>query len=78
MGMFDSVIFICPDCNGTVEFQSKAGHCTLDDFHNGFAPPVIAADIEGDIVECDSCDSKFEAKVVQVIPALVPVQLKKV
>ena len=29
MGMFDSLIVKCPNCNEQVEFQSKAGGCNL-------------------------------------------------
>ncbi len=53
MGMFDRVWAVCPKCNQTVEFQSKAGECTLQDYSINSVPPNIAQDIVGDEEMCD-------------------------
>ena len=56
MGMFDRVIARCPSCNTEVEFQSKAGDCTLSRYDSHEVPIEIAKDIDGDCKRCPSCD----------------------
>ncbi len=56
MGMFDRIWAKCPKCGTDVEFQSKAGDCTLEDFPSEAVPHVIAADITGDSICCEKCD----------------------
>lgn len=55
MGMYDTAIAKCPHCKGRVEFQSKAGNCTLTDYSFDDLPAVIAADIDGATAECPAC-----------------------
>ena len=63
MGMYDTVVFMCPNCHGMVEEQTKAGECTLKAYSLNNAPfPVIA-----DIIEesnrgrlyCSNCSSRL-------------------
>jgi DNA-directed RNA polymerase subunit RPC12/RpoP len=58
MGMFDSVIGICPDCGNEVEFQSKAGDCALYRYTLDSVPPEIAKDIEGYSEKCNDCGKR--------------------
>ena len=53
MGMFDSVFAACPKCGKEVEFQSKAGDCTLKRYSASSVPPEIAQDIAGDTQACE-------------------------
>lgn len=52
MGMFDSVIARCPKCGKDVEFQSKAGECSLKRYSTASVPPEVAQDINGDVQSC--------------------------
>ena len=54
MGCYDSVIVRC-ECGGSVEFQSKAGDCSLKQYYPDEVPPEIAADIMGDVEFCEDC-----------------------
>lgn len=61
MGMFDTVIFRCPKCNGATIFeQSKAGECLLIDYNSNEVPTEIALDILGNKVWCEKCNETFE------------------
>lgn len=55
MGMYDSVFGDCPECRASVEFQSKAGNCTLHEYELSSIPTDIAADLDGDIETCKHC-----------------------
>lgn len=55
MGMFDSVLLSCPKCHNAVEFQSKAGKCTLHTYTSNQVPIEIAIDINGDTTVCENC-----------------------
>lgn len=50
--MFDEVEFPCPDCGRTNSVQSKAGSCSLIRYDVGRVPLNIAADVDGEVVEC--------------------------
>lgn len=61
MGMYDSVIFPCPHCDGEVEAQSKAGECSLRRIEHWKVPKLIAEDIVGQEVRClDGCKKDFQ------------------
>lgn len=63
MGMFDSVYVKCDECEESIEFQSKAGNCSLASYSPETAPFVILADIDGNWDSCKNGHSKkFEAK----------------
>ena len=55
VGMFDSVYIECPKCGSDVEFQSKAGDCTLASYGMHDVPPEIAGDLHGQSQECRNC-----------------------
>lgn len=57
MGMFDRVWIGCPKCGNSIEFQSKAGDCTLADYNLDAVPTKIAGDIIGDEELCPKCHS---------------------
>lgn len=60
MGMFDSVMAKCIICGeGNIEFQSKAGDCSLETFDPERVPMNIAKNIEGDMSKCDECGGVF-------------------
>jgi hypothetical protein len=52
MGMFDSVWFPCPDCDESIEAQSKAGECDLTDYSPAEVPMEIAGALHGRIEYC--------------------------
>ena len=68
MGLYDTVHASCPKCGVNLEFQSKAGKCELRDYgaSNG-VPPAIAADLDGEVLECAECRTRV------VLEQLVPV-----
>ena len=77
MGMFDRVIVDCPNCEGFVEFQSKAGVCESASFHITAVPLEIAQDINLDESTCDYCKSRFIISKIIDIDTL-PMQLTEV
>lgn len=64
MGMFDSVMVECPKCTCEIEFQSKAGECTLRAYKEDNIPNAIAVDIEGHVQECFKCGTKLRAVLI--------------
>jgi predicted RNA-binding Zn-ribbon protein involved in translation (DUF1610 family) len=60
VGMFDSVFAKCPDCGEMVEFQTKVGPCMLARYSSDSVPASIAAGVNGDIEDCDSCGTKVK------------------
>lgn len=78
MGMFDSVYFNCPNCDNTIEEQSKAGECILMNYGQSEVPVNIANDIIGTAVYCDKCNKSFKiVSNVKEIPLTVPLRLTK-
>ncbi len=59
MGMFDRVFISCPSCGVQNEVQSKAGKCALDTYWQESVPLNIAIDIEGTVVTCDNCQTRY-------------------
>lgn len=56
MGMFDSLYVPCPECGCKVEFQSKAGQCSLDHYTLDDCPLVVLADVATQpIGVCSGC-----------------------
>jgi uncharacterized protein YbaR (Trm112 family) len=77
MGMFDTVYFKCPKCNGSVYRQSKAGECMLNNYTSDAVPIYIAADIVDDKIYCESCKESFTIICDKIpTPQIVPMQLK--
>ena len=66
MGMFDSVIAKCPDCGGRVEFQSKAGDCSLAEYTPDNVPLKIMADIDGEVSSCQKCGRVLKFRIQKV------------
>lgn len=57
--MFDSVMFVCPDCGHIIEEQSKAGPCLLDVHSTQSVPLMIATSILNTDVYCEECHQNF-------------------
>ncbi len=75
MGMFDQVVFECPECQGRIEVQSKAGRCTLENFPAEEVPLKIALDIQGDVAHCECCDRHFTIERT-LLPTTVSMRLR--
>lgn len=69
MGMFDSVWVQCPECGADIEFQSKAGGCTLANLRLDNASPEVLLDIKGDTGRCPVCRSLVTVEVSVVAAA---------
>jgi hypothetical protein len=52
MGMFDSLYVECRRCGEQVEFQSKAGDCSLRSYELSDCPPEVAGDLIGRSNQC--------------------------
>ena len=59
MGLYDSVRVKCPNCGSKLEFQSKAGDCTLNCFRLAKVPIEIANDLNSEITIC-VCGKQYE------------------
>jgi hypothetical protein len=55
MGMFDTVYMNCPECDETIEFQSKSGECMLRTYSQNSVPPDVFRGIVGDTEWCEAC-----------------------
>lgn len=64
MGLFDSVRADCPACEteASIEFQSKAGDCSMRSYDRFEVPTAIAADIHGEEAFCRQCGQRWMAK----------------
>lgn len=52
MGMFDSLYVRCRECREEVEFQSKAGDCSLHSYTLTTCPASVAGDLIGASMTC--------------------------
>jgi hypothetical protein len=77
MGMFDSVMFRCPECGTRIEEQSKMGGCLLHTFESHEVPSDIAESIKGNRLYCEPCNEYFYIKEVKVPQATVCMRLFK-
>jgi hypothetical protein len=61
MGMYDSVWADCPNCKSkrSIEFQSKASECQMNDFSIDRVPLEIAQDINTEESYCYSCSAQY-------------------
>jgi C4-type Zn-finger protein len=68
MGMFDTIHIACPNCGATLDFQSKAGPCSLLDYTLDSAPPEVLAGLTGEkgTCVCGAC-VEFQVRVI-IIP----------
>jgi endogenous inhibitor of DNA gyrase (YacG/DUF329 family) len=57
MGMFDWFRAACPTCGRTLEWQSKAGPCNLNDYSPADVDPTVALDLHNQTEECEHCGS---------------------
>ena len=55
MGLFDSVYVDCPHCGKQVEFQSKAGDCSMSVYSLDSAPSYVVRDILNEPMHCGAC-----------------------
>ena len=67
MGMYDTVVFKCPNCNEDIEEQNKSGDCVLDRFRSDEVPVEIARDMISSYLRCDHCDQTFKMKFKNVV-----------
>lgn len=63
MGMFDRVWSKCPNCGNNIEFQSKAGDCSLHDYNLDTVPATVLGDLDGEIEICTNCDASVRISV---------------
>lgn len=60
MGMFDTVIVLCPECGEEHEFQSKSGECSLQVVNLDECPDDILADVNRHSPYTCECGCVFE------------------
>jgi len=74
MGMFDEVIYPCTeeDCDGVVEWQSKAGACDLKIYTFDCVAPEVAIDIDGETQCCRKCGKAYTIRLHGTVPKFVP------
>jgi len=59
MGCFDSVMIACPHCGSITEVQSKAGRCTMRNYHGAAVPIEIAVALNDTADVCAHCNQPF-------------------
>jgi hypothetical protein len=77
MGVFDTIIFTCPNCQRKITKQTKAGSCKLEDYKQDVVPVDIAVAIKGEKVHCNGCNSDFTIQQVSPIPETIRMYLKE-
>ena len=70
MGMFDTLSVPCPRCGKEIEYQSKAGDCTLADYNLSNVPASIAGDVNGEVEQCE-CGAEVKLLVQAVVTPLI-------
>lgn len=65
MGLFNSIYAKCPNCGGSIEFQSKAGNC-ISTYPIDSVPLEIAEDINGEWGTCEVCGYNAKAYIPSV------------
>ena len=68
MGLFDIILVKCPNCNGTLEFQSKGGECVLEKYTEKNVPWEVVLPVVGNIIKCPKCSKNIKLKVVNLPP----------
>jgi len=59
MGVYDSIIFYCPECGECLEAQSKSGSCNMQTYNISKVPVNVAEDANRHApFEC-SCGKKW-------------------
>ena len=60
MGMYDTIIFNCPNCGTEIEVQSKSGECILGVYESTDVPIPVAQDANRHApFECLKCHKKW-------------------
>ena len=62
MGLFDRVLVKCNNCEDHIEFQSKAGNCSMTTYEIFDMPPAIAEDLDNAVEKCDNCGQEVMIK----------------
>lgn len=63
MGMYDTVIVKCPNCDNEIGFQSKSGDCLLDVYKLNECPNDVLFDVNRHSpYKCD-CGSYIEVDI---------------
>lgn len=71
MGCFDSIWFSCPSCNRKLEFQSKAGSCSLNHYTVADAPIEVMADAIGYKEKCRCGNTVYIGGSVTLDPPII-------
>lgn len=61
MGLFDSVLAVCPNCGKHVEFQTKVGLCDLKRYATRSVPLEIATSLHGAAATCQ-CGTQIQVR----------------
>ena len=67
MGMYDSILIRCHNCEDHIEFQSKAGRCEMRTYYpHDDIPVAIVEDLDGDIASCGTCGERvaFKSRII--------------
>lgn len=75
MGMFDRVYAQCK-CGARVEFQSKAGDCSLNTYNADDVPSAIALDLSGKSEQCESCRRYITLRFPRTAPRFVSMDVE--
>ena len=68
MGLFDRLWLICPGCRKRIEFRSKAGECSLENYSIWDAPLSILADAAEDTdIYCERCGINIQVIVQRIV-----------
>lgn len=71
MGVFDSVLCRCPNCDAEIEFQSKAGKCDMTTYSLRSVPIEIAVDLENTLESCSNC-----GKTYRILDPYLPIDVR--
>lgn len=60
MGMYDTIIFNCPDCGEEINAQSKSGYCNLKTYPFNCVPSDVAVDANRHAPFICVCGNRFK------------------
>ena len=60
MGMFDTLVLKCPNCDTENEVQSKMGPCVMERFTVANAPLCVLEDVSHKLFKCSECNEPIK------------------
>lgn len=78
MGVYDCIIFNCPNCDNELVAQSKSGMCTLEEHDYKNVPVTVSIDANRHAPFLCECGKMWKFRVIPVIEQRISLELEEV